>query len=179
MPGGKKEIRERDEVDRLLATCHVGRLGTIGKGGFPMVKPLNFVYWDGKIYLHSARVGEKIDDIRKDDRVCFEVDVPIALVKSTGSPCKAHYLYESVIVTGRARLVEDRDERLLALARLMEKYQPEGGYGPFPEEKLVLTAVIRIDILTATGKRDLGKGASGEVRVGRQRAVNPCCRRKD
>jgi hypothetical protein len=158
---GKKEIREREAVDGLLSTCHVGRLGTIGKGGFPMVKPLNFVYWEGKIYLHSAPTGEKIDDIRRDDRVCFEVDVPIALKKSAASPCSASYLYESVIVTGRARLVEDRDERLLALTRLMEKYQPEGGYGPFPEEKLALTAVIRIDIVTVTGKRDLGEGASG------------------
>lgn len=162
MRGGKKEIREREAVDGLLSTCHVGRLGTIGKGGFPMVKPLNFVYLDGKIYVHSARVGEKIDDIGRDDRVCFEVDVPIALKKSTGSPCRTSYLYESVIVRGHARLVEDREERLLALARLMEKYQPEGGYGPFPEEKLVLTAVIRIDIITVTGKRDLGEGASGQ-----------------
>ncbi len=41
----------------------------------------------------------------------------------------------------------------------MEKYQPEGGYGAFPEEKLRVTGVVRIDIEDMTGKEDLGKEA--------------------
>ena len=152
----KKEIRDKPTVEGLLAQSAVGRLGTIGREGYPMVKPLNFVYHEGRIYFHSAREGEKIEDIRRDERVCFEVDLPLAFVRAEGSPCKADYRYQSVICTGRARLVEGREEKVSALKALMEKYQPEGGYGEFPEEKVVLTAVVRIDILTMTGKQDLG-----------------------
>jgi hypothetical protein len=153
----KKEIREKNIIEELLAGSHIGRLGTIGEDGFPMIKPLNFVYYRGRIYFHSAQDGEKIEAIRRDSRVCFEADLPIAYVKSTGIPCKADYLYRSVIIRGRAHIVADREEQVLALKALMQKYQPEGGYGGFPEEKLALTAVVRIDIVEMTGKQDLGE----------------------
>ena len=85
------------------------------------------------------------------------MDLPIGYVKGTmESACKADYLYQSVICTGRARVVDEEGEKKAALGALMEKYQPEGGYGPFPEEKLALTAVVRIDIEAMTGKQDLG-----------------------
>lgn len=151
-----KEIHEKNIIEELLAGSHVGRLGTIGQDGFPMIKPLNFAYYRGRIYFHSAQEGEKIEAIRRDSRVCFEADLPIAYVKSTGIPCKADYLYRSVIIKGRAHVVADREERVSALKALMQKYQPGGGYGGFPEEKLALTAVVRIDIVEMTGKQDLG-----------------------
>jgi len=153
----KKQIKDHSVITGLLTRSHVGRLGTIGKDGYPMIKPLNFVYSQEKIYFHSSREGEKIEDILRNDRVCFEVDLPITYVKSLGIPCKADYLYRSVIAKGRAMIVEDEDERLYALKHLMEKYQPEGGYEEFPKDRLLLTAIIRIDIEELTGKEDLGK----------------------
>ena len=157
MRQAKKEIKDHDVLIELLNSIHICRLGTITGDGYPMVKPLNFVYHEGRIYFHSAKEGEKIDDIKRDNRVCFEVDLPLALVKSKGSPCRAEYLYRSVIVKGRAHIVENPEERITALKRLMEKYQPEGGYLDFPEEKLKITGVVRIDIEEVSGKEDLGK----------------------
>ena len=153
----KKEIKDRDVVTGLLSQCHVGRLGTVGKDGYPMIKPLNFVYHENKIYFHSAREGEKIEDITRDSRVCFEVDLPVAYVRSAGIPCKADYLYRSVIVRGTAHLVTENQAKLSALRQLMQKYQPQGGYDDVPEDKLQSTAVVRIDIEQMTGKQDLGK----------------------
>jgi nitroimidazol reductase NimA-like FMN-containing flavoprotein (pyridoxamine 5'-phosphate oxidase superfamily) len=164
MRRSKKEIKDKEIIVGLLNACHVGRLGTIGKDGCPMVKPLNFAYSDGKIYFHSAKEGEKIDDIKRDNRVCFEVDLPIAYVKGTpADPCKAEYLYRSVIIKGRAYIVEERDEQIVGLKCLMQKYQPEGGYGDFLEEKLGITGVVRIDIEEMVGKEDLGKDALKEA----------------
>ncbi len=157
-----KEIKDRDVTTGLLGCCHVGRLGTVGRDGYPMVKPLNFAYHSGSIYFHTAREGEKMEDIRGDDRVCFEVDLPIAYVRGGENPCRAEYLYRSVIIRGRARLVEDRDEKIFGLKCLMEKYQPEGGYGEFSEEKLEMTGLVRIDIEEMSGKEDLGKGGTRE-----------------
>jgi hypothetical protein len=152
----KKEIRNRAVIDNLLNTCPVGRLGTIGKDGYPRIKPLNFVYLNGAIYFHSAKEGEKIDDINRDNRVIFELDEPMGYVKGDINPCSAKYLYRSVMIKGRSVIVNDDGERLLALRSLMEKYQPEGGYGEFPPEKLAITAVVRIDIEEITGKEDIG-----------------------
>ena len=159
----RKEISDRNVIENLLRSAPVGRLGTIGRDGCPRIKPLNFVYANDRIYFHSARAGEKIDDLLRDSRVCFEVDLPIAYVKGRqDDPCKASYLYQSVILYGKAALVGADPERRKALLELMRKYQPGGGYGDFPEAKLALTAVVRIDIERMTGKEDIGKGAMRE-----------------
>ena len=155
MRRNKKEIKDPEIINDLLKTAPVGRLGTLDSHGYPMIKPLNFVYADGKIYFHTALSGEKIDDIRRNNHVVFEVDQPIAYVKADNNPCTAKYLYRSVIIKGRATLIEDRTQRISALKRLMEKYQPDGGYEDFPEEKLALTRIVRIDIDEMTGKQDI------------------------
>lgn len=162
MRKGKKEIKDKAVIIDVLSRCPVGRLGTIGADGWPMVKPLNFVYFDGRIYFHTAKEGEKIDDIRRDNRVCFEVDLPLAYVKGDENPCRAEYLYRSVIIKGKAAMVESPEERIAALSALMKKFQPEGGYGDFQEGKLGFTGVVRIEIEEMTGKEDLGKGALRE-----------------
>jgi nitroimidazol reductase NimA-like FMN-containing flavoprotein (pyridoxamine 5'-phosphate oxidase superfamily) len=159
-----KKITDIAVIMEILDSCHVGRLGTVGAGGWPMVKPLNFAYHEGRIYFHCALEGEKLDDIRRDNRVCFEADLPIAYVRGTPeNPCRAEYLYRSVIARGRAAVVTDRGERLFALDLLMGKYQPDGGFGPYPEEKVALTCIVRIDIEDLSGKEDLGKGEMREL----------------
>ena len=107
MRRAKKEIQTRAIVDNLLNTCPVGRLGTIGNDGYPRIKPLNFVYLNGKIYFHSAKEGEKIDDIIRDNRVIFEIDEPMGYVKSGINPCSAKYLYRSLMIRGRAAIVDN------------------------------------------------------------------------
>lgn len=159
----KKEKQiPKEAAESLLAGCRVGRLGTVSAGGWPMIKPLNFAYKAGRLYFHSAREGEKIDDIKRDGRVCFEADLPLAYVRAKDQPCQASYVYRSVIVKGRAVLVRDEVERMEALDLLMEKYQPDGGCGGYPREKLAITEVVRIDIEEMTGKENLGKGSVRE-----------------
>jgi len=134
----------------------VGRIATVNRKGFPVIKPVNYLYWDGKIYFHSSMKGEKIRDIRRGSLVCFEVDQPVAYVAAEDSACKANYYYRSVIMKGRAALVNHRVKKLKILERLMEKYQPEGGYVRIPEEILKRTAVVEISIQEITGKEKLG-----------------------
>ena len=155
MRKAQKEIKDEAQINEILANAHVGRLGTMGKDGYPIIKPLNFVHTGGHIYFHSAIEGEKIEDILRDNRVCFEVDVPLRYVKAKGDPCRAFYHYRSVILKGRAEIIEDSVEKRMAMKALMEKYQPGGGYDDFPKEKLAITAVIRIDIEAMTGKEDV------------------------
>lgn len=159
----KKEIRDRGTIDAVLATAAVGHLGTLGADGWPRIKPLNFAWHRGRVYFHSAREGEKIRDIGRDPRVCFEVDQPLAYVRARTQPCQATYLFRSVILRGRAGLVEDPEERQEALAALMAKYQPGEDWSRFPEDKLGLTAVVRIDPGEVVGKEDLGTEAQRQA----------------
>jgi hypothetical protein len=157
MRKAEKEIKDPVLINEILANAHVGRLGTVGMDGYPIVKPLNFVHSGQYVYFHSAVEGEKIDNILRDNRVCFEVDVPIRYVKAKGNQCKASYHYRSIIIKGRAEIIEDHEEKLMALKALMEKYQPEGGYDSFPKEKLAITAIVRIEIGTLAGKEDIAE----------------------
>ena len=152
----EREIKDRETMTAILERSPVGRIATVNPKGFPVIKPINFVYWNGKIYIHSSTKGEKIRDIRRGSRVCFEVDEPIAYVAARGSACTANYYYRSVIVKGMAVLLKDKDRKLEIFERLMEKYQPEGGYDAIPEEALKKTAIIEISIREMTGKERLG-----------------------
>lgn len=152
----EREIKDRETIAAILEQSQVGRMATVNREGFPIIKPVTFIYWNGKIYIHSCMKGEKITDIRRRSPVCFEIDEPIAYVQAKGTACKANYYYRSIIIKGKAALVNHRYKKLEILGKLMEKYQPEGGYGGIPEEALKKTAVIEISIQEITGKERLG-----------------------
>ena len=152
----ERELKHRGTLTAMLKQSLVGRIATINRKGIPVIKPVNFLYWGGKIYFHSSMKGEKISDIRRKSPVCFEVDEPIAFVPATGPACRSSYCYRSLIVKGHAALVNQQDKKLEILERLMEKYQPEGGYSEIREEILKRTAVIEISIQEMTGKENLG-----------------------
>jgi len=152
----EKKIEDRQTIRSLLNRSHVGRIATINRKGFPVIKPVNFLYWEDKIYIHSSTQGEKAMDIRRGSPVCFEVDEPIAYVAAAGSPCTANYYFRSIIVKGRASFVKPLERKRELLGRLMKKYQPEGGYGDVPGPMLKKTAVIEISAQEVTGKQSLG-----------------------
>jgi nitroimidazol reductase NimA-like FMN-containing flavoprotein (pyridoxamine 5'-phosphate oxidase superfamily) len=151
-----RELRDRETMIAMLERSLVGRMATINRKGFPVIKPVNFLYWDGKIYLHSSRKGEKISDIRRGSPVCFEVDESVAYVAAMGPACRSSYYYRSIIVKGNAIIVSQAGMKSKILERLMEKYQPEGGYEEVSGEILKRTVVIEISIREITGKEHLG-----------------------
>ena len=152
----EREIKNRETMMALLGQSLVGRIATVNQRGFPVIKPVNFIYLDGNIYIHSSIKGEKIEDIKRGSPICFEVDEPIAYRAAGGLACKAGYYYRSIIIKGKARFTKDRHKKMEILERMMEKYQPEKGYGEFDEEVLTKTAIIEISVMEITGKENLG-----------------------
>jgi nitroimidazol reductase NimA-like FMN-containing flavoprotein (pyridoxamine 5'-phosphate oxidase superfamily) len=152
----ERELKDQETIAAILRQAPVGRMATVNRRGFPVIKPVTFLYWDGKIFIHSSRKGEKILDIRRGSPVCFEVDEPVAYVAAGEPACGGNYYYRSIIVKGRAALATSHDKKLKILERMMEKYQPEGGYGEIPKKLLAKTAVIEISIQEMTGKENLG-----------------------
>jgi uncharacterized protein len=162
MRRAEKAVTDPRRIEEILWTCATGRLATVGLDGYPMVKPLNFAFDGRSIYFHTAQEGEKIEHIRRESRVCFEADLPVAYVAAGSEPCQADYLFLSVIVKGRAALVAGEEEKRAALDLLMRKYQPEGGYGEYPPEKFRRVGVVRVDVEEITAKEHLRDGALRE-----------------
>ncbi len=152
----EREIKDKETIEAILGQAQVGRMATVNRKGYPVIKPLNYLYEDGKIYFHSSRKGEKIADIRRGGPVCFEVDQPITYVPAKGPACKASYYYRSILIKGRAALVGARKKKLAIIEKLMAKYQPEGDYEGIAEEILNRTAVVEISVEELTAKENLG-----------------------
>lgn len=123
----------------------VGRVASIDVQGYPQIIPMNFVYVKndsidtqtgnnniGAIYMHSHPFGEKIENIKRNSKVGFEVDSYVCFLPSyyfhPTDASQADTLYVSVVIKGNASSVQDSVEKARALNALMKKYQKEGGY---------------------------------------------------
>jgi uncharacterized protein len=150
MRKANREITGKAEIRAVIQEAEVCRIGMCDNGT-PYVVPVHFGLGKNCLYIHCAPEGKKIDILRDNNLVCFEMDL-LREVKKGAKACDFSARYESVIGLGRAVLLEGPREKRSALDRIMEHY---GARGPFdyPDDVLAKTAVIRIDIESMTGKR--------------------------
>ena len=168
---GKLIIKSKERIIQFLNNENTGRISSIDKDGFPQIIPMNFVFLNNAVYMHSHIKGEKIENIKRNSKVGFEVDKNLEFLPSYFSDPEdaslADTLYISVVIKGDAILVEDKEEKVLALNGLMEKYQPEGQYEPMREDMDVLdaTAVIKIMPKEMKGKYKIGQNMSKDEKI--------------
>ena len=168
---GILQIRSYDKIKEFLNEEHVGRISSIDKNGFPQIIPMNFVFLNDAIYMHSHVKGEKLENISRNSKVGFEADRELEFLPSyfedPHNASLADTLYISVVVKGIGSFVSDREEKTLALNGLMEKYQPEGHYDPLTPDMRVLDAVSIIKIVPHTlhGKYKIGQHMNSEDRI--------------
>jgi nitroimidazol reductase NimA-like FMN-containing flavoprotein (pyridoxamine 5'-phosphate oxidase superfamily) len=168
---GVLQIKSYDKVKEFLHQEHVGRISTIDVNGYPQIIPMNFVFLNDAVYMHSHPRGEKIENFKRNDKVGFEVDRELEFLPSYFEDPKnaslADTLYISVVMKGTASLVTDKEEKTLALNGLMKKYQPEGGYNPIQSDMRVLDAVtvFKIIPIVLQGKYKIGQHISPQDRL--------------
>jgi len=168
---GILEIKSHEKIKQFLNDEHVGRISTIDVNGFPQIIPMNFVFQNDAIYIHSHLKGEKLNNISKNNKVGFEVDRELEFLPSyfedPHNASLADTLYISVVIKGIASFVSDRSEKTLALNGLMEKYQPEGYYDPLKSDMRVLDAVsvIKVTPKTLHGKYKIGQHMNSNDRM--------------
>ena len=168
---GKLIIKSKDKIIEFLSEESTGRISSIDKEGFPQIIPMNFVFLDNSVYMHSHIRGEKIENIKCNSKVGFEVDRNLEFLPSYFSDpddaSLADTLYISVVIKGEATLVEDKKEKVLALNGLMKKYQPEGRYIPMRDDMDVLdaTAVIKVTPKEMNGKYKIGQNMTKDEKT--------------
>lgn len=110
---------EKEEIMELLKRNEYGILSTIGENGYPYGVPVNYVYIDNAIYLHCAVEGQKLDNLKNDNKVSFCVVGDTCVL-----PEQFSTKYESVIIFGRASEIYD-DEKNMAMLEILNKYSKE------------------------------------------------------
>ena len=153
----EREIKDKAILDQLLMQSRICRLGLFD-GKWPYVVPVNMGYEAGRIYFHSSKKGRKMEILREHPNVCFEVDSDVEIV--TGDkPCDWTTYYKSVIGFGTAVILEDEAEKLAGMRVIMRRHGgPVEGFKP---EVVPVTAVVRIDIASMTGKANPPHGDWG------------------
>ena len=142
------------DMELLLERMPVGRLGVTTKDG-PYVVPVNYLFFDGAIYFHSAPVGLKAEALRADPRVCFEVDEAGPQVL-WDKRCGITQIYKSVLCYGRAEFLEGLDKKRDILERMLTKYVPAGNArSPMKDQAIEGTAIVKIAIGWMSGKENL------------------------
>lgn len=104
------ELNEK-QIEDLLTRQITGRLACYADGQLYLV-PINYVYKEPCIYAHSAP-GRKIEMMRKNPEVCFEVD-----------EIETIFNWKSVIVWGRFEEMRNMDEQEQAMQQLIHRIMP-------------------------------------------------------
>jgi uncharacterized protein len=144
-----KEISDRPAIEAIIKQANVCRLAMVD-GDKPYIVPLCFGYQDNVLYFHGALEGQKIDLIRKNPNVSFELDIVMKIAEAEDA-CKWSMKYQSVVGFGRAVLVESYEEKIKGLGIIMSQYSDKT-YA-YPDDRLRATAVFKVEIAGMSGKQ--------------------------
>ncbi len=148
-----REITDREQILEILENAKVLRLGLFDDE-YPYVVPLHygFAFRDGKLafYAHGAQEGLKLDLIRRNPKVCVELDLGATLVPAGESACRYGASYASIIARGTAVVLEDREEKRRGLELLMKNQT--GRDFEFDDRAVASVAVVRIDATSYSAK---------------------------
>ena len=146
------QITDLQQIRAILDTAKVLRLG-LAVNNEPYVVPMNYGYTmeEGRLtlYLHSAVRGKKLDMLRANPNVFFELDCDLKPFDGV-KPCQYGLSYSSIMGRGEAVLVEDAEEKMKAMTVLMKTQT--GRDFSFNEELVSIVAVVRIDVAEYTAK---------------------------
>ncbi len=146
-----KQALSQEECLAILKTAKRGVLSMIGDEGHPYGVYMNPYYneADGKLYFHGAKVGHKVESLRKDPRACFTVISDG--VKDEGGWA---YTFRSVIVFGHVEFVDNQEEAIRICRALAKRFNPNDA--DIEEEIRRAGAAVQVFALVPdhiTGKR--------------------------
>ena len=87
-----------EETAEILKNGEYGIFSSVGEDGYPYGVPVNYIFYNGRIYFHcAAKVGKKLDNLKFSDKACFTV-----VAQAEGLPQELSTRYQSALVFGRA-----------------------------------------------------------------------------
>lgn len=148
-----RRFRQQLPIEETKEILYNGRecvIAVSGDDDYPYALPINYVYDGEHIYLHSAKQGHKIDALMRNPKVSLCVVAQGDIV-----PEEFTTYFRSAIVFGRARLVEEDDEKVEALWKLSRKYCSDLDATAEIAKFLKAVAIIEITIDSLTGKESI------------------------
>ena len=148
-----REITDILDIEAIISGCDVCRIA-IANDNIPYIVTMNFGYVGGgnpHLYFHCASEGKKLDMIKRNNYVCFEMDTDHIIYKGEKG-CDWGMRFSSIVGYGRIIFVDDETEKNTGLGHIMNQYGGQGVYS-FDEKVLARTLILRLDISEISGKR--------------------------
>ena len=145
-----QEIIDRNVIEEILSKSLICRIGMICNG-VPYIVPLNYGYTMNAIYIHSASEGKKIDILKANNKVCFEIEDTAEIIKKDLS-CDWATKYRSLIGYGTIEIINDEEQKKRGLDIIMAQHGKKENtvYMETQVEKIV---ILKLTIERVTGKQ--------------------------
>ena len=150
MRKANQEITDISVLHEILTSSKICRLGMIDNG-LPYVIPFNFGYRENYLYIHSAPAGKKIELLKVNPLVCFEVEQQADIIEDEIA-CKWSTLYRSVVGYGNVEIVTDFEEKIQGLEIIMKQHGSTGKM-EFDRKEVEFIVILKLSISTITGKQ--------------------------
>ncbi len=148
-----RELSGIEDIEEIINKADVCRVA-LANNNTPYIVTMNFGYTrnpDQVIYFHCANEGKKLDMIRQNGYICFEMDIDHQLYKGKKS-CDWGMKFKSIIGYGNISIVTKKEEKIKGLGCIMNHYGEEGEH--FYDDKVFeKTTILRLDILEISGKK--------------------------
>ena len=149
----ERQVTDREEILKILDKCKILHLGLVD-GDEPYVVPMNYGYvMEGEqltLYMHGAAKGYKLDLMRKNPKVFFEMECDVQGFEGEIA-CQYGTVYQSIMGRGKATIIEEPQEKIETMKLFMKSQT--GRDFEFSEKMVSAVVMIRIDVSEYTAKR--------------------------
>jgi nitroimidazol reductase NimA-like FMN-containing flavoprotein (pyridoxamine 5'-phosphate oxidase superfamily) len=150
-----KEIIDVSEKIAVVKKCKVCRIG-LSENNIPYIIPLNYGYdfENDKLtlFFHGATQGKKLDMIKNNNNACFEIDCDTKLLEAEKA-CNYGYAFKSIIGFGKIIILENADEKIYGLNKIMKHQTEKETVFNFTPDELKNVCVMKMTIEKFTGKQ--------------------------
>ncbi len=158
----EREVSGRENIEPILQKCKVCRIGMTADGR-PYVVPMNFGYeWDENgltLYFHSGLKGKKIDALRADPRICFEMDSDDGLIRGGDVACRYSFAFSSVVGEGSVVFAQNNEQKRHGFDVIMRHQTGRDGW-EYSDAHLSVTEVFWVHADSFEGSRKTAPGQS-------------------
>lgn len=143
-----REITDPSTLQKILKESSICRVALFDDD-FPYIVPMNYGYKEETIYFHCATEGRKLDLIRKNNKVGFEIEHSSRVVAHEIA-CGWTTKYTSIIGTGTMEILDQTKDKVKGLNAIMEQH---GRFDNLFDEKLLeRVMILSLKINSLTGK---------------------------
>jgi nitroimidazol reductase NimA-like FMN-containing flavoprotein (pyridoxamine 5'-phosphate oxidase superfamily) len=144
-----KQIEDKNEIEAIICEAKILRIA-LAYDNKPYIVPMCFGYYGNNFFVHGALKGKKIDILQNNPNISFELETDTKIVMEE-KPCDCGMRFKSIIGFGKGYILENFDEKKIALDIIMGQYSDKDF--EFPEASINSSAVIKIEIENMTGKK--------------------------